>query len=547
MINESAQSQVEAMNSSFLSLSGGSGVPNARLSEDDVIQRLFLPANNIPESRNAQAIVLVSHGTERAVTHMQVENLIAHVMEQLSESGVQKGDKVVFYCDNSPEFTSSILACWALNAMVTLVDYRADRPEVLAIAKKLGAKLLLTSKTMYTNFASDTKIFTQERIDVLDVSAFADFKDRARKIQVNTNALDLDRPSMAILTSGTTGTPKTSVHTLRSLLQNIIDLAESTDLQANMTALTPLPISHIFGLSVFLVMQVLGLKTVLTKLEPVGFVKAVYRHKPELIAALPQFYGALLAAPPGVIDLSNARLLLCGGAPLTVSLSDKFEETFGKRLNNGYGSTECKLVAYNKDGPTLSVGKPVGDVKIDIVNEQDEILPEGQSGEVRITGPMLMEGYLNNDEESKKVLRNGHYYTEDIARFQNGYLFVVGRKSDVVIVGGVVVLAGEVEEALRNNHQVKDVAVTAVRNKRLGQIIKASIVLMDEKIADKLKSTKREECLEAQRQLQSQFKEFCKEHLSRYKRPMKWEFLAPHENLPKTLAGKTDKKSMTGA
>jgi long-chain acyl-CoA synthetase len=298
---------------------------------------------------------------------------------------------------------------------------------------------------------------------------------------------------------------------------------------------------------VLLVTQVVGVKTVLTELEPVGFVNAVHRHKPQVIAALPQFYGALLSAPDGYIDLTDARLLLCGGAPLTVSLADKFEEKFGKRLNNGYGSTESKIVALNKDGPTLSVGKPVGSVKIDIVNEQDEVLPDGKGGEVRITGSMLMDGYLNNEMETKKVLHNGHYYTGDIGRFQDGNLSVVGRKGDIVIVGGAVVQAGEVEQALRNYREVKEVAVTAVQNKRLGQIIKATIVLMDDKIADKLKSNNRNESLESQRQLQRQFRAFCKEHLSRYKRPMKWEFLGPDDNLPKTLAGKIDKKTMSSA
>jgi long-chain acyl-CoA synthetase len=314
-----------------------------------------------------------------------------------------------------------------------------------------------------------------------------------------------------------------------------------------MTALTPLPISHIFGLSVFLATQVLGVKTVLTELEPVGFVKAVHRYKPEVIAALPQFYGALMSAPNGYIDLRNTDLLLCGGAPLTVSLADKFEEKFGKRLNNGYGSTECKIVALNKDGPVLSVGKPIGRVKVDIVNEQGNVLPEGKSGEVRISGSMLMTGYFDNEKESSKVLQSGHYYTGDIGRFEDGNLFIAGRKNDVVIVGGVVVQAGEIEEALRNNPAVKEVAVTAVPNKRLGQIIKASVVLMDDKVAEKLKSSDRAVSVEAHREMQRQFRAFCKEHLSRYKRPMRWEFLGPHDNLPKTLAGKINKKDIVAS
>lgn len=171
-------------------------------------------------------------------------------------------------------------------------------------------------------------------------------------------------------------------------------------------------------------------------------------------------------------------------------------------------------------------------------HEQDEILPAGRNGEVRITSSTLMEGYLDNDEENRKVLRDGRYYTGDIGRLEDGHLFITGRKGDVVIVGGVVVLCGEVEEALRNFNQVKDVAVTAVPNKSLGQIIKASVVLMDDKVGEKLKSTDPAEVIDAQRQLKNQFSEYCKENLSRYKRPMKWEFIGPHDNLPKTLAEK---------
>jgi long-chain acyl-CoA synthetase len=447
---EPVQSSREDLNSSSYPASGGAEEMGGRLSQDEVIRRLFAPSSNLPEPRNKQAIVVVSAGNERAVSHSQLENLLAHAIKQLQERGVKEGDKVVFFCQNSPEFSTTILACWALKAMAVLIDYRAIHDDVLAMSKKLGAKLLVTSKKLYKSFASETELFTQEGLDVLDVSLFTDFKDIGRKALFDIEALDLDRPALAILTSGTTGTPKTAVHNLRSLARNLVDLAEATNLQSNLTALTPLPISHIFGLSVFLVAQVLGVKTVLTELEPVGFVKAVHRHKPHLIAALPQFYGALLSAPDGYINLTDARLLLCGGAPLTASLADKFEEKFGKRLNNGYGSTESKIVALNKDGPALTVGKPVGNVQIDIVNEQDEVLPDGKCGEVRISGSMVMDGYLDNEKETKKVLHNGYYYTGDFGRFEDGNLFVVGRKGDIVIVGGVVVRAGDVEEALRN-------------------------------------------------------------------------------------------------
>ncbi|MBS1953776.1 MAG: acyl--CoA ligase [Cyanobacteria bacterium SZAS-4] len=547
MTNESAE-QVETTDSNYSSSPCEVGIKTNRLTQDEVLRRLFSPTGNSPKPRDGKSVVVVTEGgAERAVTQRQIESLIRHGVEQLKKLGVKEGDRVIFYCENSPEYTSTILACWSLNAMATLLDYRAPRHDVLSAAKRIGAKLLVTSQKLYVDYKNETKVFSDAGLELLNVSPFAELKESGLNSQFDIQALDLDRPAFAILTSGTTGAPKTVVHNLRSLVLNIVDLLEYANLPDGLTALTPLPISHIFGLSIFMITQVLGAKTVLTQLEPVGFVKAVHRHKPDLVAALPQFYGALLSAPKGFINLSNAKLLLCGGAPLTVSLSDKFEETFGKRLNNGYGSTESKLVAFNVDSSALSIGKPVGNIKVDIVNERNEVLPEGKIGEVRITGSMFMDGYLDNEEASKKVLHDGHYYTGDIGRYQNNNLFVIGRKGDVIIVGGVVVEAGVVEEALRSSHDVKDVAVTAMQNKRLGQIIKASVVLVDDKIADKLKSTDRKESLEAQLQLERHFREFCKEHLTRFQRPMKWEFLASHDSLPKTLAGKTDKKAMTGA
>jgi long-chain acyl-CoA synthetase len=518
------------------------------LSQEDVLRRLFAPATNLPESRAEDAIVTVSAFNKQSVTHRQIENMIAKGRDQLKEHGITAGDKVVFFAENSPELSSTILACWALNAMAVLVDFRAQRADVLAICKKLNANLLVTSRTLYRSFESETRQFTEEGITLLEVSLLGEFKDDQPEATFDISVLDLDKPAFTILTSGTTGAPKVSVHNLRSLVLNIKDLADASGLEPNMTALTPLPISHIFGLTVLLVTQVLGMKTVCTTLEPKPFVKSIHHYKPDLIAALPQFYGGLLSGkiPKGYIDLSNAKLLLCGGAPLTVSLAEKFEETYGRKLNNGYGSTESKIFALNQNGPVMSVGEPVGAVTIDVVNERDEVLPEGKIGEIRITSEMLMDEYLNNEEETRKVLHDGHYHTGDVGRIEDGNLYVVGRKTDVVIVAGAIVYAGEVEEVLRQNPAVREVAVTAVPNKFVGEIVKATVVVMDDKVAKKLNSDDEAEARNAQMELQDQFKAYCKEHLSRYQRPMKWEFRGPHEGLAKTLAGKTDKKKLAG-
>ena len=512
-------------------------------SEHDVLVRLFTPSNKMAHPSGKKAVVVVGKGAEHGATHNEMEMLIQRSLSHLKASGITAGENIVFCCENRLEFSATLLACWALNATATLVDYRTEAKEVFAVCEKLEAKLLFTSWSIsdltFSGYSGLERPFKVIRVDEL-----SSLSTNVPKSSIDFENIDMDRPSLALFTSGTTGTPKTAVHNLRSLIQNVIELARVVDLPEDFTALTPLPISHIFGLTVLLVTQALGMTTVLTDLDPVTFIKAVYSHKPQLIAALPQFYGALLSAPAGLIDLTDSRLLLSGGSPLTVSLADKFEETFGKRLNNGYGSTESKIFALNKDGPVLSVGKAVGSAQIEIVDSQGIILPDGQFGEVRVTSPTLMDGYLNDDKKTKSVLRNGQYYTGDFGRLEHDYLFVAGRKDDIVTVAGVVVHAAEVEETLRGYSQVKEVAVTAVSNKRLGEVIAADVVLMDENQASGLKSTDPAERQATKQALIRQFKAYCADHLSRYKRPMIWNFLGPHDDLPKTLAGKVNKKEL---
>ncbi len=513
------------------------------LTQQEAMARMFLPATSRPELKDRPAIIQAVKGTERSVTNAQIENLIAGAIKELKRFGVEKGNKVVLCSENSPEFSSTILACWALNAMAILIDSRLPSQDLSKVTQKMGANQLVTSKNIFPDFKSQCKILTDEHIKVLEISEISDYKNKKSDTPFDPTTIDTKQPAFTILTSGTTGEPKAALHDLESLMINLVELGELTGLDGSMTCVMPLPISHIFGLEVLLVSQIFGTNVVFSELDPVAFIKLVHKHKPELIAGLPQFFGAMLMAPDGAINLSNAKLLLCGGAPLTVSLAEKFEKKFGKRLNNGYGSTESKIVALNKVGPMDSVGQFVKSAKIDIVNERDEVVPDGTTGEVRIAGPWLMTGYYGKDEETKKALHDGHYHTGDIGHFKDGNLFISGRMKEIVIVGGSRVYSGEVEEALRKDKSVREVAVVGLPHRRLGQVVKAIIVLNDEEMSAKLEGDD-EQKREAHQQLRAHFKEHCKQNMRREMRPMKWEFRGPHDTLPKTLAGKIDKKSL---
>jgi long-chain acyl-CoA synthetase len=244
-----------------------------------------------------------------------------------------------------------------------------------------------------------------------------------------------------------------------------------------------------------------------------------------------------------MFHFKHGDILLSGGAGLPQSLADDFRTKFGQRLNNGYGSTESKIVALNVDGPELSVGKWIPSAKIDIVDANDCPLPDGEVGEIRISGSCLMQGYLGRPEETKAVLRNGHYYTGDLGYIKDGYLFICGRDKEMINVAGNKVFPAEVEDYLRQHPNVKEVAVFGVPHYKLGQIVKAVIVIKEGDLNTRYQSGS-DQAKDAKREITDLLKIFCKEGLKRELRPMEWDFRPACEPLPKTNTGKVDKKQL---
>jgi long-chain acyl-CoA synthetase len=339
--------------------------------------------------------------------------------------------------------------------------------------------------------------------------------------------------------------PKGAVHDFPSLLINLGELGDAAGMDELTKCLLPLPLSHIFGLEVMGVALIFGGTLVFSELEPSRFLGALNRNQPQVVAGVPTLYATLLHAPPGAVDLKAARVLLSGGAPLPVALASEFEARFHKRLNNGYGSTESKIIALNIDGPVESVGRPVPSTKIRIVDGEGKNLSEGQEGEIVIDSRILMQGYLDQPDKSAEVLTGEGYKTGDIGFLKDGYIFISGRAKEMIVVAGNKVFPNEVEQVLMKHPAVDEVAITGQDHSKLGQIVKATIVLskgeLNEKLAaatdDEAKKTVREE-------LVANFKEFSKENLKRELRPMVWEFRPNAQPLPKLRSGKIDKKQL---
>jgi len=500
------------------------------------ISRLLTPTTASPELAEQPAIVQVAGSAggqvERLITYRDLEMLIGRAARTYEEAGLVEHDTVVLCSANTPELVAGILACWVVGATALPVDYRLTQGEVENIASKVAAKLVYTPKALSATFP---------------IPQIAQWSDARKTIDLaSLSRLEASRNGLVILTSGTTGMPKGALHDLGSLIENVVELGGTFGVTASTRALLPLPISHVFGIEVLLLAFIFGGTAVFADFAPADFWRIVAQHRCSMVVGVPTIYGALMSIPAPHLDTILVDFYLSGGAPLPESLARQFDAKFSKRIIQGYGTTETKILCFNKDGPVASVGRAMPSVRIEIVNDQDRPVAEGETGEIRIAGPTLMKGYLNQPEATDMVLHDGHYHTGDIGYVKDGYLFISGRSKEMIIVAGNKVFPAEVESVLRQHPAVSEVAVIGVPHRKLGQLVKAIVVVQPGELSERLDAG-----IELQKpaleELEANFRDFCRENLKRELRPMDWEFRPCSHPLPKTHTGKIDKKLLETA
>ncbi len=525
----------------------------AQASKESQLDLLLKPGSakeGFASSGKPAIIQVLPGGKLREIGHNDLEKLVGQAETLLSEAGVKLGDKVIMTSPNSPELLASILATWRLGAVAVPIDFRLTEGELANVAKSpaISASAVLVFKPLIKDYAALEKNLQSgsEKIFLSDLSALHNCAEKKRfQTEAATDFTDLKDPALLILTSGTTGTPKGALHDLSSLLSNLYELGEMADFCKDLKVLLPVPISHVLGLEVMMIALIYGSTVIFSEMTVEGIIAANNQFKPEFMVGVPTIYGAFVALPEGSINLSNSRVLLCGGAPLPPSLAADFHTRFNKRLNNGYGSTESKIIAVNLVGPDESVGKVVPAVQIKILGDQGKEMPEGESGEIVICGATLMLGYIGQPEATNAVIHDGGYYTGDIGHMQDGYLYISGRAKELIIVAGNKVFPAEVEGVLRSNDLVHEVAVIGVAHSKLGQIVKAHIVVEAGEWSKTLDSENAEEKKEARQKLIKAMRDYCAANLKRELRPMEWEFYSCEYILPRTSAGKIDKKQLT--
>jgi long-chain acyl-CoA synthetase len=363
----------------------------------------------------------------------------------------------------------------------------------------------------------------------------------ARRLdEPSSNTVALPRPpaprDLALLqyTGGTTGRPKGVELMHGAIAMNVAQREALLPTRRNDRILCMMPLSHAYAMSMglFLALHCAGTLVILPRYQPDEVLAAVGRQQIGVFLGSPTIYNGLLAHP-GLerANWNTVHTCYSGSAALAAATLARWREAVGAPVYEGYGLTEAgPVVSFNPAyGPvkpgTVGVPVPLTDIEIVDAVTGNEVLPPGQSGEIRVRGPQLMRGYRNRPEETAQALRRGWLYTGDIGEFDSdGYLSIRDRKKDMVIISGYNVYPREVEEVLFAHPEVADAAVVGQPDDYRGEILVAHVVPRPGSQPDS-------EALLAH----------CRERLARFKLPSQWHFPA---QLPKTAANKTDKNAL---
>jgi long-chain acyl-CoA synthetase len=336
-------------------------------------------------------------------------------------------------------------------------------------------------------------------------------------------------------TGGTTGIAKGAMLTNRNLVANMLQIRAVMRFMlkdGEEIALSPLPMYHIFAFSVnCLALMSIGTHTVLVTnaRDLPSVMKEFKKHKISIVTGVNTLFNALLNQPAfASLDFSQLKVTVGGGMAIQRSVAERWQQTTGCPLSEGYGMTETSpVVSVNPidgSGRIGTIGLPVPSTDVRVVDEQGQAVALGEVGELQVKGPQIMKGYYNRPDETAKVFRDGWLCTGDMAVEQEGgYFQIVDRKKDMINVSGFNVYPNEIEDVLSAHPKVLEAAVIGMPDEKSGEVAKAFIVKKDNSLTA------------------SELLDYARENLTGYKVPKEIEF---RKELPKTNVGKILRRAL---
>ncbi len=412
----------------------------------------------------------------------------------LTEQGISTGDRVALMIPNVPQFPMAYYGALAAGASVVPIHSLLVADEIAYVLKDSGAKALVCAGPLLGEGAKGAELAGIPVLSVLhegdDVPSLERSAQAAQPLAAIV-ARDQQDEAVVLYTSGTTGAPKGAVLTHDNIMWNATLAAfDTVRLEPDDVIFGALPLFHSFGQVVVLNagFRVGATIALVPRFDPAVAMDTIETNAVTVFAGVPTMYVALLEAAKADPRRPQFRVAVSGGASLPVAVIDRFKETFGADIYEGYGLSETSPVAtFNqawygrKPG---SVGRAIWGVDVEITTPELEgelaFVPTGEVGEIVIRGHNVFTGYLNKPGATEAVMVDGWFRSGDLGyKDADGFVFIVDRKKDLIIRGGFNVYPREVEEVLMRHPSVAQVAVVAMPDDKYGEEICAVVVTRD--------------------------------------------------------------------
>lgn len=496
----------------------------------------------------------------RTLTYGEVDVMSRQLGAYLQSRGLKPGDRVAIMMPNLLQYPVALFACIRAGLVVVNTNPLYTPREMVHQFKDSGVKGII----IVENFASNLEeILGQTQIDTIILTSIGEmlgslkgsvvnfvvrsvkkmvpkfslpntisFKEAvAQGKRFSINTFD-DHPHRVIshqYTGGTTGVAKGAMLTNRNILANMLQIKACMDTmlkEGQEITLCPLPMYHIFAFVVnCLAMMSYGALNILVvnARDIKSVVKELKDHKITVITGVNSLYNALLHEKGfSSLDFTHLKVAVGGAMAIQRAVNDQWREITGRNLVEGYGMTEASpVISVNPidgSGKIGSIGLPVPSTDVRIVDDNGNVLPAGQEGEIQVQGPQVMLGYYNQPNETANTIRNGWLCTGDIGMMdEDGYFRVVDRKKDMILVSGFNVYPNEIEDVVQGHPKVKECAAVGIPSEKSGECVKLYVVKKDNSLT------------------KNEIIDYCREYLTTYKVPKEVEF---REALPKTNVGK---------
>ncbi len=472
----------------------------------------------------------------KSYTYQELDRRVNSLANGLTSLGLQPGDKCILMMQSSPEFITAYYALARMGVVIIPVNFLYKSHELSHIFHDSGAKGFMG---MAPFLDEPRKVLND--LPHLSIRVAAGVKQNSgftplEKVDgpeiFDAYPAREDHTAAIIYTSGTTGLPKGAMLTHNNLASNAMTVADMRQTDPEDVVIGVLPLYHIFGQTSALNASIyLGLTFHLFRqFEPDEVIKLIESEDATILFAVPTILNRLIQKTDEAgIKRSSLQFCISGGASLPVEILRRFEERFETRIYEGYGLSECSPVCienpFGKKTKPGSIGLPIPGFKARIVDNSDRDVETGQVGELIVKGPGVMKGYLDRPKETAETIVDGWLHTGDLARMdEDGYIYIVDRKKDMIIRGGYNIYPREIEELLFQHPDIVEAAVYGVSHDDLGEEVAADVVL---KIGSNVTG--------------DEIRQFVKERVAPYKYPrIVWLV----DDLPKSHTGKVLKREL---